>query len=130
MARIAGVNIPDRKRIDIGLTYIYGIGHTRAARILEKADVEGAVKVGELSEEQGTAIRQIIQDEGRIEGDLRKEIQLNIKRLMDSGAIGVFDIAADCRSGASAPIRMLEPERDPRNRNPQTQEVTGNLSHG
>ncbi len=85
MARIAGVNIPDRKRIDIGLTYIYGIGHTRAARILEKADVEGAVKVGELSEEQGTAIRQIIQDEGRIEGDLRKEIQLNIKRLMDIG---------------------------------------------
>ncbi len=85
MARIAGVNIPDRKRIDIGLTYIYGIGHTRAARILEKANVEGAVKVGELSEEQGTAIRQIIQDEGRIEGDLRKEIQLNIKRLMDIG---------------------------------------------
>ncbi len=85
MARIAGVNIPDRKRIDIGLTYIYGIGHTRAARILEKAEVEGALKVGELSEEQGTAIRQIIQDEGRIEGDLRKEIQLNIKRLMDIG---------------------------------------------
>ena len=85
MARIAGVNIPDRKRIDIGLTYIYGIGHTRAARILEKAKVEGGVKVGELSEEQGTTIRQIIQDEGRIEGDLRKEIQLNIKRLMDIG---------------------------------------------
>ena len=85
MARIAGVNIPDRKRIDIGLTYIYGIGRTRAARILEKANVEGAVKVGDLSEEQGTAIRQIIQDEGRIEGDLRKEIQLSIKRLMDIG---------------------------------------------
>ena len=85
MARIAGVNVPDHKRIDIGLTYIYGIGHTRAAQILEKADVEGAVKVGELSEQQGNSIRQIIQDEGRIEGDLRKEIQLNIKRLMDIG---------------------------------------------
>jgi len=85
MARIAGVNVPDHKRIDIGLTYIYGIGHTRAAKILEKADVEGAVKVGELSEQQGNSIRQIIQDEGRIEGDLRKEIQLNIKRLMDIG---------------------------------------------
>jgi small subunit ribosomal protein S13 len=85
MARIAGVNVPDHKRIDVGLTYIYGIGRTRAARILEQANVEARVKVGELSEEQGTAIRQIIQDEGRIEGDLRKEVQINIKRLMDIG---------------------------------------------
>ena len=85
MARIAGVNIPDHKRIDIGLTYIYGIGRTRAARILEKANVEAGVKVGDLLEEQGTAIRQIIQDEGRIEGDLRKGVQINIKRLMDIG---------------------------------------------
>ena len=85
MARIAGVNIPDHKRIDIGLTYIYGIGRTRATKILEKAKVEAGMKVGDLSEEQGTAIRQIIQDEGRIEGDLRKEIQINIKRLMDIG---------------------------------------------
>ena len=85
MARIAGVNIPDHKRIDIGLTYIYGIGRTRATKILEKANVEVAMKVGDLSEEQGTAIRQIIQDEGRIEGDLRKERQINIKRLMDIG---------------------------------------------
>jgi len=86
MARIAGVNIPDHKRIDVGLTYIYGIGRTRATGILEKAKVEAGVKVGELSEEQGTAIRQIIQDEGRIEGDLRKEVQINIKRLMDIGS--------------------------------------------
>ena len=85
MARIAGVNIPDHKRIDIGLTYIYGIGRTRATKILEKANVEAAMKVGDLSEEQGTAVRQIIQDEGRIEGDLRKKIQINIKRLMDIG---------------------------------------------
>ena len=85
MARIAGVNIPDHKRIDIGLTYIYGIGRTRASKILEKASVEAGMKVGDLSEEQGTAIRQIIQDEGRIEGDLRKEVQINIKRLMDIG---------------------------------------------
>ena len=85
MARIAGVNIPDHKRIDIGLTYIYGIGRTRATKILEKANVEVGMKVGDLSEEEGTAIRQIIQDEGRIEGDLRKEVQINIKRLMDIG---------------------------------------------
>ena len=89
MARIAGVNIPDHKRIDIGLTYIYGIGRTRATKILEKANVEAAMKVGDLSEEQGTAIRQIIQDEGRIEGDLRKEVQINIKRLMDIGCYRV-----------------------------------------
>ena len=85
MARIAGINIPDHKRIDVGLTYIYGIGRARAASILADAEVDGAVKVGELTEEQGNLIRKIIQDEGRIEGDLRKELQLNIKRLMDIG---------------------------------------------
>ncbi len=85
MARIAGVNVPDHKKIDIGLTYIYGIGRTRALRILEQANVDGEVKVGELTEQQGNAIRQVIQDEARIEGDLRKEIQLNVKRLMDIG---------------------------------------------
>ena len=68
MARIAGVNIPDHKRVDIGLTYIYGIGRTRAGKILEQANVEAAVKVGELSEEQGTAIRQIIQDQQALAG--------------------------------------------------------------
>ena len=85
MARIAGVNVPDHKRIDVGLTYIYGIGKTQALRILEAANVDGEVKVGELSEQQGNAIRQIIQDEARIEGDLRKEVQINVKRLMDIG---------------------------------------------
>ena len=85
MARIAGVNIPDHKRIDIGLTYIYGIGRAQAVKILEKANVEGGIKVGKLSEQQGNSIRQIIQDETRIEGDLRKETQINVKRLMDIG---------------------------------------------
>ena len=85
MARIAGVNIPDHKRIDVGLTYIYGIGRSRATTILGNASVDGALKVGELSEDQGNLIRKIIQDEGRVEGDLRKELQLNIKRLMDIG---------------------------------------------
>jgi len=85
MARIAGVNIPDHKRIDIGLTYIYGIGRAQAVKILEKANVEVGIKVGKLSEQQGNSIRQIIQDETRIEGDLRKETQINVKRLMDIG---------------------------------------------
>ncbi len=85
MARIAGVNIPDNKRVQIGLTYIFGIGRSRSTRILKQADVDINKKVKDLSEEEASRIRQIIQDEGGIEGDLRKEVQLNIKRLMDIG---------------------------------------------
>ena len=83
--RIAGVNIPDNKRVDVALTYIYGIGRSRAGKICEKAGVDIAMKVRELTEDDAGRIRQIIQDEGRVEGDLRKEVQLNIKRLMDIG---------------------------------------------
>ncbi len=85
MARIAGVNVPDHKRVEIGLTYVYGIGRSRSLSILEKAGIDKMKRVGELSEEEAASIRKIIQDEGRVEGDLRKEIQLNIKRLMDIG---------------------------------------------
>ncbi len=85
MARIAGVNVPDNRRLGIGLTYIYGIGRSRSNRILLKAGVEFDKKVGELTEEEATRIRQVIEDEGGVEGDLRKEVQLNIKRLMDIG---------------------------------------------
>ncbi|MFB3905680.1 MAG: 30S ribosomal protein S13 [Acidobacteriota bacterium] len=85
MARIAGVNIPDNKRVQIGLTYIFGIGRSRATRICKQADVDINKKIKDLSEEEASRIRQIIQDEGGIEGDLRKEVQLNIKRLMDIG---------------------------------------------
>lgn len=81
--RIGGVNIPDHKRVQIALTYIYGIGKSRATRILSQAAVDVNTKVKDLSEEEATHIRKIIQDEGRVEGDLRKEVQLNIKRLMD-----------------------------------------------
>jgi small subunit ribosomal protein S13 len=83
--RIAGVNIPDNKRVQTSLTYIYGIGDSRAAQICQKAGVSIDVKVQDLTEEEAARIRQIIQDEARVEGDLRKEIQLNIKRLMDIG---------------------------------------------
>ena len=83
--RIAGVNIPDNKRVQTSLTYIYGIGDSRAEQICKKAGVSTEVKVQNLTEEEASRIRQIIQDEGRVEGDLRKEIQLNIKRLMDIG---------------------------------------------
>jgi small subunit ribosomal protein S13 len=85
MARIAGVNIPDNKRVEIALTYIYGIGRSRSVHILNQAGVDQTKKVKDLSEDEASKIRQIVQDAGGIEGDLRKEIQLNIKRLMDIG---------------------------------------------
>ncbi len=81
--RIEGVNIPDKKRAQIALTYIYGIGKSRATAILNQAEVNVDTLIEKLTEEESGRIRKIIQDEGRVEGDLRKEVQLNIKRLMD-----------------------------------------------
>ncbi len=83
MARIAGVDLPLNKRIDVALTYIFGIGPTRSKKILERARVSPEVRVKDLTEEQVRSIRQIIQEEGRVEGDLRKNIQMDIKRLME-----------------------------------------------
>lgn len=85
MARIAGVDLPLNKRIDVALTYIYGIGISRSSRILVSADVPPSVRVKDLTEDQTKRIRQIITDEGRVEGDLRKDIQLSIKRLIEIG---------------------------------------------
>ncbi len=85
MARIAGVDLPRDKRIDIGLTHIYGIGHNRSRFILERAEIGPEVRVKELSEEQVSKISRVIDAEGGVEGDLRKEIAMNIKRLMDIG---------------------------------------------
>ncbi|MGD0201432.1 MAG: 30S ribosomal protein S13 [Bryobacteraceae bacterium] len=86
MARIAGVDLPNRKRIEIGLTYIYGIGRTRSGSILYRAGVHKDKKVAELTEEEVNRIRQIIEEEGAVEGDLRKEVSLNIKRLIEMGS--------------------------------------------
>jgi len=86
MARIAGVDLPPNKRIDVGLTYIYGIGRTRSKQILLKAQVTESVKVRDLTEEQVSNIRKVIDQEGRVEGDLKKEVSMNIKRLMDIGS--------------------------------------------
>jgi len=85
VARIAGVDLPRDKRIDIGLTHIYGIGHNRSKFILERAEIGPEVRVKELSEEQVSKISRVIDAEGGVEGDLRKEIAMNIKRLMDIG---------------------------------------------
>jgi small subunit ribosomal protein S13 len=86
MARIAGVDIPDNKRGEIGLTYIYGIGRRRAQQILTSAGVSWDKKVKEWNDEESNAIRQFISEKFRIEGSLRSEVQLSIKRLMDIGS--------------------------------------------
>jgi small subunit ribosomal protein S13 len=86
MARIAGVDLPRNKHVDIALTYIYGIGHPRATRILGKANVEAQKKVQDLGEDEVNRIRQVIEAEGQVEGDLRKEISMNIKRLIEIGS--------------------------------------------
>ena len=86
MARIAGVDLPRNKHANIALTYIYGIGNPRAARILEQAKVDPAKKVQDLSEDEVNRIRQVIEAEGMVEGDLRKEVSMNIKRLIEIGS--------------------------------------------
>lgn len=86
MARIAGITLPSEKRIEIGLTYIFGIGRSKSNRILKEAQIDRDKKVKDLSEDEINTIRQVIEKRERIEGDLRKEITLNIKRLMDIGS--------------------------------------------
>jgi small subunit ribosomal protein S13 len=83
MARVAGVDLPRNKQARIGLTYIYGIGNPRALRILTSANVDPFKKVQDLGEDEVNRIRQIIESEGDVEGDLRKDTSMNIKRLID-----------------------------------------------
>jgi len=85
MARIAGVDIPPNKRAQIGMTYIYGVGKSRATDILGKAGIDLDVRIKDLSEDELNQIRAVLDTEGNIEGDLRKRIQMDIKRLMDIG---------------------------------------------
>lgn len=85
MARIAGVDIPKEKRIDIALTYIFGIGKSSASKILKEANVDPSRKTKDLKDEEIARIRDIIERNYKVEGDLRKEISMNIKRLMDIG---------------------------------------------
>jgi small subunit ribosomal protein S13 len=85
MARIAGVDLPANKRAEIGLTYIYGIGRSRANKILGEAGISVDKRIRELSEEEVNSIRTVIDQQGNVEGDLRKQIQMDIKRMMDIG---------------------------------------------
>jgi len=86
LARIAGVDLPKRKRVEIGLTYIYGIGRSRSNEILEQLKINPDAKTDQLSESEINSIRKVIDSEYTVEGELRTEISMNIKRLMDLGA--------------------------------------------
>ena len=90
MARIAGVDLPRNKRANIALTYIYGIGNSRAVRILDEAKVDSMKKVQDLAEDEVNRIRQVIAGEGAVEGDLRKDVTMNIKRLIEIGSYRGF----------------------------------------
>lgn len=86
MARIAGIDLPQNKQVGIGLTYIYGIGRSRALVLLGQAGVDAAVKVKDLTEDETGRIRRVVQEAGAVEGDLRKEVTQSIKRLMEIGS--------------------------------------------
>jgi small subunit ribosomal protein S13 len=85
MARLEGVDIPDHKRAEVSLTYIYGIGFTRARSLLYRAGIPFDKKMGDLDDQETTALRTLLEEEGVVEGDLRKEVALNIRRLMEIG---------------------------------------------
>jgi len=86
MARIAGVDLPRTKRAEIGLTYIYGIGRARSLSILSRAAVDANKQVKDLTEDEATRIRQVIEEDGGVEGDLRKEVALSVRRLIEIGS--------------------------------------------
>ena len=85
MARLEGIDIPDNKRAEVSLTYIYGIGFTRARSLLYRAGIPFDKKMGDLDDQETTALRTLLEEEGAVEGDLRKEVALNIRRLMEIG---------------------------------------------
>jgi small subunit ribosomal protein S13 len=85
VARIAGVDLPKNKRLEIALTYIYGIGHTTSRKILDEAKVDFNKKTDQLTDEDITSLRRVIDESCKVEGDLRRDISMNIKRLMDLG---------------------------------------------
>ena len=110
MARIVGVDLPPRKRAEIGLTYIFGIGRTRAKSILHRCGIDHNKKIADLTEEEVNHIRTLLEQEGSIEGDLRKEISMNIKRLMEMGAY------RGLRHRRNLPVRGLRSHTNARTR--------------
>jgi small subunit ribosomal protein S13 len=86
MARIAGVDLPNKKRAEIGLTYIYGVGRTRSLSLCHRAGIDPNKKIADLAEDEINRVRQILEEEGAVEGDLRKEVSMNVKRLIEMGS--------------------------------------------
>jgi small subunit ribosomal protein S13 len=99
-----------KKRAEIGLTYIYGIGRTRSKSLLYRAGIDFDKKVGDLSEDEVNHVRQILEEEGAVEGDLRKEVSMNIKRHIEMGSYAVCGIAAGCRFAGSGPHQRAHPQ--------------------
>jgi small subunit ribosomal protein S13 len=119
MARIAGIDLPKNKRGEIGLTYVYGIGRSSAQRILTKAGISWDKKVNEWTDDESNAIRKIINDEIKVEGALRSEVQLNIKRLVD---IGTF---RGMRHRNGLPVRGQRSKTNARTRKGKRKTIAG-----
>jgi small subunit ribosomal protein S13 len=125
VARIAGVELPTNKRVEIGLTYIYGIGRTRAKQVLDTAGVDHGIKVKDLSEDEVLRIQRVLQDEGGVEGDLRKEVAMNIKRLIEIGSY------RGIRHRRGLPVRGQRTHTNARSRKgPRRQAVAGKKKAG
>jgi small subunit ribosomal protein S13 len=124
LARIAGIDLPRDKRIDIALTYIFGIGRTTAVRILEEAQVDGATKTRDLNDTQITSIRQVIDTTTKVEGDLRREVSMNIKRLMDLGCY------RGLRHRRGLPVRGQRTHTNARTRKGPRRSVVGRRKKG
>jgi small subunit ribosomal protein S13 len=119
LARIAGIDLPRNKRIEIALTYIYGIGRSTAIRVLQEAKVEGSTKTSELTDAEITGIRQVIDHTCKVEGDLRREVSMNIKRLMDLGCY------RGLRHRRSLPVRGQRTHTNARTRKGPRRSVVG-----
>ena len=119
MARIAGIDLPRNKRIEIALTYIFGIGRTTATRVLQEAKVEPSTKTSELTDAEITSIRQVIDHTCKVEGDLRREVSMNIKRLMDLGCY------RGLRHRRSLPVRGQRTHTNARTRKGPRRSVVG-----
>ncbi len=124
MARIAGVDLPRNKRIEIALTYIYGIGRSTSQKILTKAQIDWNKKSDDLTEEEITKIRQIIDREYKVEGDLRTEVSMNIKRLMDLGCY------RGLRHRRGLPVRGQSTHSNARTRKGPRRSVVGRRKKG
>jgi len=119
LARIAGVDLPRKKRVEIGLTYIYGIGRSASRKILEEADIDFDTKTDDLREDQVTAIRQIIDTDHKVEGELRTAVSMDIKRLMELGCY------RGLRHRKSLPVRGQRTSTNARTRKGPRRTVAG-----